>query len=112
MEAVLEKLKTADLATINRLLETVLPQVSTSITMADGLSLGKNAGKYHMVKTEGFPQEYGTATIGKLGHCVIPNTLETNVAGLHKFLYEDEDYQISDRVREIGREIVKQAVGE
>ena len=112
IEAVLEKLKTADLATINRLLETVLPQVSTSITMADGLSLGKNAGKYHMVKTEGFPQEYGTATIGKLGHCVIPNTLETNVAGLHKFLYEDEDYQISDRVREIGREIVKQAVGE
>lgn len=43
---------------------------------------------------------------------MIPNTLETNVAGLHKFLYEDEDYQISDRVREIGREIVKQAVGE
>ena len=39
MEAVLEKLKTADLATINRLLETVLPQVSTSITMAEGLSL-------------------------------------------------------------------------
>lgn len=112
IEAVLEKLKQADLPTINRLLETVLPQVATSIDAGDFLELGKNAGNYHIVKTEGFPTVYKAATLGKLGSCLIPNTLESNVTALHEFLYEDQDYQNSDRVKEIGGEIIKQALGE
>ena len=112
IEAVLEKLKQADLPTINRLLETVLPQVATSIDIGDYLELGKNAGNYRIVKTEGFPTVYKAATLGKLGSCLIPNTLESNVTALHEFLYEDQDYQNSDRVKEIGGEIIKQALGE
>lgn len=112
LEKVLDKLRQADLTTINRLLETILPQVSTSIGMEDFLKLGKNAGNYRLVKTEGFPTEYKAARLGKLGDCLIPNTLETNVAELHKFLYKDQEYQISDRVKEISGEIIKQALGE
>ena len=55
---------------------------------------------------------YKAATLGKLGSCLIPNTLESNVTALHEFLYEDQDYQNSDRVKEIGGEIIKQALGE
>lgn len=112
MEKVLEKMKQADLSTVNRLLETVLPQVATSMTMADYMELAKHIGNYRLVKNSGFPASYEVARVGRLGDCLIPNTLESNVAELHDFLYENKDYECSDRVKEIAKEIVKQALGE
>lgn len=112
MEAVLEKIKKADLPTLNRLLELVLPQVATSMNLTDCLELAKHAGNYKMVGNEGFPVEYEEAKLGRLGSCLISKTLESNVAELHEFLYDNQDYECSDRVKEIAKEILKQALEE
>ena len=43
--------------------------------------------------------------MGKKGDCVIPQTLESNVIELHKFLFDEEDYQPSDMVKKISAKI-------
>ena len=62
----LEKLKQAELLTINRLLETMLPQVATSIDMEDYQELGKIARSYSIAASEGFSAIHKTATLENL----------------------------------------------
>jgi len=45
------------------------------------------------------------ATIGAKGSSVIPTDLESNVVWLHQFLFDDEDYTVTDSVREYGEKI-------
>ena len=41
--------------------------------------------------------------MGRKGDCVIPQTLESNVIELHRFLFGEEDYQPSDMVKNISK---------
>ena len=43
--------------------------------------------------------------MGKKGACVIPATLESNVKILHEFLFDEEDYEPSDKVKQISAKI-------
>ena len=43
--------------------------------------------------------------IGAKGSCVVPLDLESNVAWLHQFLFGDDDYTVSENVKEYGRQI-------
>lgn len=111
MGLILEKLKTADLSVLNQILVTVLPQIETSINNEDLAPFAQNIGNYRLVETTGFPFQHEQAHIGSLnGDFVLPSTLESNVAQLHRFLYRDEDYQCSQTVREISREILQLAI--
>lgn len=110
VELVLQKARNESLEGLLQVLMTVLPQVSTSIGFEDLSAMAQNISKYHITETTGFPGSYEAANLGKKGSCVIPNTLESNVEQLHRFLYQDEDYTCSEKVREIGKEILKQAV--
>lgn len=101
---VLKKAREADLSTLNQLVTTVLPQISTSIGMKDMFPLIKNVKRFHLTKTEGFPSKLDDALIDKRD-CVIPVTLEENVKQLHLFLFDQEDYEPSDPVKEISRQI-------
>ena len=100
----MEKAKAADAATLKALVAVVFPQVSTSIGMDDLLGMAKNAKKYYIGQTSGFPFAHAEAMVGKKD-CVIPATLESNVVQLHGFLYDDTQYQVSGKVREISRHI-------
>ena len=53
----------------------------------------------------GFPAACSDANMGKKGDCVIPQTLESNVIELHRFLFGEEDYQPSDMVKNISKKI-------
>lgn len=111
IELILEKLKHADLAVVNQILVTVLPQIETSINDEDLLPFAKNMGDYRLVGATGFPFQHEEAHINSLnGNFVLPSTLESNVVQLHQFLYQDEDYQCSQTVKDISREILKLAV--
>lgn len=110
LELALAKAKKADPLTLLQVIRTVLSQTETSITHEDALNLAKQIGSLHIVKSTGFPFEYTPADMGKMGTCLLPKTLETNVEQLHRFLYGEEGYHCSDRVKEIDREILKQAV--
>lgn len=107
---VLEQAKRADLPTLLQVIDTVVPQIGVTLEADDLVEIAGNVGTYQISETTGFPFEREEANMGKRGACVIPNTLESNVEQLHRFLYDEEDYICSDRVKEISREIIKDAV--
>ena len=101
-----EKMKKADWATINNIVQTVFPQVATSIEINDLLKIGRNITRYHLTETTGFPSELREKKMGRKGACVIPQTLESNVIELHHFLFGDEEYTPTETVRTISQKIV------
>ena len=106
-----DKAKTADWATLNNIIQTVFPQVATSVELNDVLGMGRNIKKLHLGETSGFPTSRGDKKMGKKGACVIPKTLESNVVELHKFLFGDEDYETTELVRAISQKIAADAGG-
>ena len=100
-----EKAKKADLGLLNRILLMEVDQIGSNLTFSDFTELLLDIGKYHIGETGGFPFARGDAKMGKKGDCVIPQTLETNVSELHKFLFNKEDYEPSDMVKKISAKI-------
>ena len=88
------KLRQANFSVINNVMEVVFEQILSSVTLNDTI-----------VDTMGFPAARSDANMGKKGDCVIPQTLESNVIELHRFLFGEEDYQPSDMVKNISKKI-------
>lgn len=97
LKLALEKAKKADMATLNNLMVTILPQTATSIETDDLFSVMKNILKLHITETKGFPSEYVCERSGGADY-VFPDDLERNVKELHGFLYGTEDYRPSGYV--------------
>ena len=102
----MEKAKQANFKTLRTLVGTVYPEIFTTISVDDILVLAKNAKKYYIGQTSGFPFSHTEMKISKKS-CVVPATLESNVVQLHGFLYDDTDYTPSDLVRSISAHISK-----
>lgn len=107
---IFEEAKKADLLTLNRILDKVLPQVSTSLELTELLSLAADAGKYSMGENAGFPFEKASTTIGKLTYMVVAVDFEQNVRTLHEFLFANEDYIPSEAVQKLS-ETMKEKTG-
>lgn len=108
----MEKAKAADFNTLKTLIGTVFPQISTSVGVDDLVMMAKDARKYYIGQTSGFPFAHVEMKIGKMD-CVIPATLESNVIQLHSFLYDDDSYSPSGMVRKISSHISeKSGVGD
>ena len=62
-----------------------------------------NITQYKIVEEGGFPTsgQITTGNIGSDGSCVVPLSLESNVAWLHEFLFDEEEYAPSAKVKEI-----------
>lgn len=105
-----EKLKKANLSTINDVVGHVFEMSATNISFGDLAGLAKDISKYHLGETSGFPAARGEQKV-KIGNskldCVIPQTLESNVISLHNFLYGDENYVPSSKVLEISAKIAE-----
>ena len=84
----------------------VLPEISTSLNMADFTDLASQLGRLHLGETTGFPFARTTMKLRKMD-VVIPATLESNVVSLHAFLYGEENYRPSAKVREISEHIAE-----
>ncbi len=96
-----EKAKQCDLLTLNKILDEMLPQISTSLSPTELLGLAAGAGKYHMGENTGFPFDKESGSVGGQGDMVIPVDLENNVVQLHQFLYTNETYTPSQTVKDI-----------
>ncbi|MBQ5952309.1 MAG: LCP family protein [Lachnospiraceae bacterium] len=99
-----DKVKKADPATLNKLLDDVLPMVQTSLTESEVLKLVSLLPKLHFAEggMEAFPKEANrrTFTYNK-GAVQAPETL-VDVAGLlHTFLYGNESYTPSPMVKRL-----------
>lgn len=107
-DLVIQKAREADLGTLNKVASVVLPQISTSIGMKDILPLIKNVRRFHLTSSEGFPYNVKDAMIGEKD-CVVPIDMVDSVKHLHQFLFDEEEYQPSDAVKEISK-IIKSRV--
>ena len=98
-----DKLKQQDLATLNKIIDKVMPEVSTSFTTKEILSLATGAFDYELGETTGFPFDLETPEQipGYSGSYVNPKGLEENVIKLHQFLYPNKDYTPTATVTDI-----------
>ena len=106
IEKIVEKIQQSDLATINKIIDELLPTIKTSFSAAEILSYAKDFMKYTIGESSGFPFDKTTDTISGLGSIVIPVTLADNVKQLHEFFYDDTEYTPSATVNTISNQVV------
>ena len=107
LKALEERAKETDLVTLTKVFNDCIGNIYTSLDSKDILELLADIGKYSIVEENGFPQEEfrTVGNIGAKGSCVIPTDLESNVVWLHQFLFDDEDYTVTENVKEYGKQI-------
>ena len=87
-------------------MDKIFPQVSTSFSLKDVLSLAASASSYKLGDSQGFPFEKTDGIIYRnAGDVVVPLGLAENVEELHKFLYPNETKTVSSTVQMISTEI-------
>ena len=99
------KAKSSDPATLNRIIDDVLPEVKTSLTAAEFAEYAAQAANMNIVDQSGFPFERVTGNMGKAGSSVVADDLYNNVSELHRFLFDDEAYVPTSTVQEISNKI-------
>ena len=105
IEKMVEKAKSADLLTINSIINKVFPQISTSFTLAEILNYASAYSEYKLTGNMGFPADKSTDTISGFGSIVIPEDLTSNVAQVHDFLFGTTGYQPSSTVTQLSADI-------
>ncbi len=107
IKSIEEQAKKLDLVTLTDVFNHSIGDIYTSLDSKDILNLIANIANYRIVEEAGFPREDMRIAhnIGAKGSCVVPLDLESNVVWLHEFLFGDEDYKVSDNVKEYGKQI-------
>jgi LCP family protein required for cell wall assembly len=102
IQAIMDKASTLDINTLNDAANSVFDKkMATNLKLSQIMDLLKDVKKYHIVAEDGFPQE-SMRTTGKIdGKSVVAaKPLDSNVVWLHQFLFDENDYKVSDTVRE------------
>lgn len=107
LRAMMEKAADAPVSDLTTMVNSILPEIETSLGVNEILSVLGSVAGYKVVASDGFPFENHRrgANIGSKGSCVIPETLEENVTRLHEILYPEMDYKPSKQVESISAEI-------
>jgi LCP family protein required for cell wall assembly len=100
VDQVIKKAKKANLSQINNMIDSIFPEISTSLSAPELIGMASGMKDYTISQSIGFPFTVATGTMGKSGSVVIPCTLESNVKLLYRFLYGNNDYEPSETVRE------------
>lgn len=103
--AVFQKAKTMSVAELNNLADRLLPEIYTNISKTEILNLIPKIASYSIVDSKGWPYETRGITIGGVWYGP-PINLEKNVTELHKELFNDEEYNTTDKVKEISEKII------
>ena len=101
---VFEKAKKLSLTQLNSLIDELLPEVTTNITQTEILSYASKIAQYNVTDSFGWPYEVRGYT-GAAWYAA-PVTLEENVRKLHEQLFENEEYEVSETVKEISQSII------
>lgn len=105
LEKIFEKVLHTKLGTINKIIDEVFPQVSTSFSLKDLLGLAAGVSQYQLGEAKGFPFELTDGNVEGVGSSVIPLGFAENVQELHEFLYPKDEYTVSEKVSEIAGKI-------
>ena len=105
VQKIAEKAKKADLVTLNKIIDDVFPECTTSFTAAEFAEYAAQASKYNITDSSGFPFERVTGNMGKAGSSVVAVDLAQNVVELHTFLFGDSDYSPTQTVKDISDKV-------
>lgn len=105
IEKVVEKLQKVDVLTLNKIIDRVFPQVSTSFTLPELMNYAAAYKEYVLLENTGFPFEQTTDTLPEIGSVVIPQDLTSNVTKLHEFLFGTTGYTPSSTVNTLSANI-------
>ena len=106
IQKIVEKAQQSDLMTINKIIDTVFPRISTSFSVTEILNYAQYFAEYKLGSNTGFPIDNTTDTVSGLGSIVIPVDLSDNVRQLHEFLFEVVGYSPSSTVNTVSGNIV------
>jgi len=106
--AMIAKLKTKSVTQINKIADKILPKVYTNLDLTDLLSMLPALASFNIAESQGWPYNNKGAMINEISYGV-PVTLESNVEQLHKEVFEDEDYEVPQKVKEISDKIAKKS---
>lgn len=105
IEAMLTKAKTLSIGKLNNLVDTILPRVSTNITATEIIGLAPSIASFNITESMGWPYKTQGITLDRWYG--VPVTLESNVEKLHKEVFEQSDYVVSETLKDISNQIVK-----
>lgn len=103
IQAMLKKLQTKSIGEINSLLDKILPKVYTNITAGSILTEIPSIMNYKITQSIGWPYDTKGITLDRWYG--VPVTLESNVQRLHRELFDEPDYTVSDTVKTISDKI-------
>lgn len=108
LQMTVKKKKKADLLTLNKIVDKVFPQISTSLTVTDMLGFVANIMNYNIVETTGFPYALTTSedVRNHTGSYVVPIDFIGNVSQLHQNIFAEEWYEPSSKVKQIHDDII------
>lgn len=101
---VFEKAKKLSLTQLNSLIDQLLPEVTTNISQTEILSYASKIGGYNVTNSFGWP--YEVRGYNGVAWYAAPVNLEANVKKLHEQLFENEEYEVSETVKEISQSII------
>lgn len=101
---VFEKAKTLSYTELYSLIDELLPEVTTNITQTEILSYASKIIGYNVTDSFGWP--YKVEGFTGAAWYAVPVTLESNVKKLHEDLFENEEYEVSNTVKEISQKII------
>lgn len=107
LKAIEARAKKSDLSSLLDAFNSVQNDIYTSFSYDDITTLISHVWDYSIVEDDGFPLEdyRSVKNMGAKGSCVVPEDLETNVKWLHKFLFNEEDYNVTAGVKENSKAI-------
>ena len=92
IEKIVEKAQKANLKTLDKIIDVVFPQVSTSFSSKDLIGIAANALSYQLGETQGFPYSIADTDVvdGYEGSYVVPSDFDGDVKKLHEFLFNEQ----------------------
>lgn len=104
IEAMMKKAKTLSISKLNSFADTILPRISTNISAGEILALIPSIASFNIKESLGWPYETKGITLDRWYG--VPVTLESNVKKLHQEAFEQEDYEVSETVKNISDQII------
>lgn len=109
LSKIFEKAKGMNLAQLNSAIDSVVGNISTSLSVGEIIEMASHLTKYSLAGTVGFPFEVDDTGVvmvnGKESDVVAPVDLKSNVSQLHQFLFGTENYTPTATVQDISKQI-------
>ena len=104
-----EKAKNCGIGTLNKIIDKVFPDIYTSLTKTEIISMAMSMLSYEIEDQTGYPfdHRWGATVEEVIGiDCICPVTLESNAIKVHEFFFPEEEYVPSEELKAYSQRII------